>query len=343
MQFAGLHFEVRSSTFNVRRSSFSSPDASCGNMTLNLTQHRRELSVAAVYLTMLAALAIFRPVYFQMQFISTWIQSAPVLIAAVGMTWVILARQIDISIGSQFSVCGVLAALTARMGLPMPAVALVAILTGGLLGAVNGALVGFAGLPSIVVTLAMMVLLQQGLSWLRQGEAVNGLPAGFQWFGASQHAGEWIILISAIVVLGLFIVAARYLTGGRAVYAVGSDHEAARLAGLRPRHVTFSVFLLMGALTGLAALLNAVRFPQADVNAGVGLELSVIAAVVVGGTAVSGGRGTLVGTFFGIALLGTISSALFFLGVKTQWERAVQGLVILAAVASDALATKRGN
>jgi rhamnose transport system permease protein len=312
-------------------------------MIPNFTQHRRELSVAGVYLTMLAALAVFRPVYFHVQFISTWIQSAPVLIAAVGMTWVILSRQIDISIGSQFSVCGVLAALSARMGLPMPIVALIAIATGGVLGAVNGILVGFVELPSIVVTLATMVLLREGLRWLRQGEAVNALPATFQWFGASQQAGEWIILVAALVVLVLFIIAARYLTGGRAVYAVGSDHEAARLAGLRPKHITFSVFLLMGALTGLAALLNAVRFPQADVNAGNGLELSVIAAVVVGGTAVSGGRGTLLGTFFGIALLGTISSALFFLGVKTQWERAVQGLVILAAVASDALARRRGN
>jgi rhamnose transport system permease protein len=296
-----------------------------------------------VYAVMLAALAIFRPVYFQGQFLGTWIQSAPVLIAAVGMTWVILARQIDISIGSQFSLCGVMAAVTAKMGLPMPAVALVAIATGGLVGAMNGLLVGFVELPSIVVTLAMMVLLREGLRWVRQGEAVNALPAGFQWFGASQQSGEWIILISALVVLGLFILAARYLAGGRAVYAVGSDFEAARLAGLRPKHVTFSVFLLMGALTGLAALLNAVRFPQADVNAGNGLELSVIAAVVVGGTAISGGRGTLLGTLLGIALLGTIGSALFFLGVKTQWERAVQGLVILAAVASDALARKRGN
>jgi rhamnose transport system permease protein len=312
-------------------------------MKFDLSQHRRELSVAAVYGIMLAALAIFRPVYFHGQFISTWIQSAPVLIAAVGMTWIILARQIDISIGSQFSVCGVLAAASAKMGLPMPAVALLTLIVGSLLGALNGFLVGFVELPSIVVTLATMVLLREGLRWARQGEAVNALPANFQWFGTSQQTGQWIILVSALLVLGLFIAAAKYLAAGRSVYAVGCDHEAARLAGLKPRQVTFSVFLLMGGLIGLAALLNAVRFPQADVNAGNGLELSVIAAVVVGGTAISGGRGTLLGTFLGIALLGTIGSALFFLGVKTQWERAVQGLVILAAVASGALGKRRGG
>ena len=312
-------------------------------MKFNLAEHRRELSVAAVYLIMLASLAVFRPIYFSGQFLATWIQSAPVLIAAVGMTWVIIARQIDISIGSQFSICGVLAALAARAGLPMPVVVLMAVLVGSVMGAVNGFLVGFAELPSIVVTLATMVLLREGLRWMRQGAAVNDLPSTFQWLGRSQPTGELIILITAAAVLILFVLIANYLTGGREVYAVGSDHEAARLAGLSPKRITCSVFILMGALTGLAAVLNAVRFPQADVNAGNGLELTVIAAVVVGGTAISGGRGTLIGTLFGIALLGTISSALFFLGVKTQWERAVQGLVILAAVASDAFERRRGS
>jgi rhamnose transport system permease protein len=310
---------------------------------LKLADYRREISVACVYIALLAVLAVMRPVYFQVQFFSGVVQSAPLLIVAMGMTWVILARQIDISIGSQFSVCGVVAAMAARMGLPMPLVAVLAIFTGSIFGALNGFLVGFIELPSIVVTLATMVLLKQGLSWVRDGVAVNGLPAAFQWFGTSQSFGEVLIVIVAGTVFFIFLYASNYLTGGRAVYAVGSDHEAARLAGLRPRHVTFAVFTLMGALAGLAALLNAVRFPQADTKAGDGLELQVIAAVVVGGTAISGGRGTLLGTLFGIALLGTIGSALFFMGIKTQWSLAVQGIIILAAVASDALAKPRAR
>ena len=110
----------------------------------------------------------------------------------------------------------------------------------------------------------------------------------------------------------------RYLAAGRAVYATGSDPEAARLAGIRPRRVVFGVFVLMGALAGLAALLNAVRFPQVDPKAGDGMELQVIAAVVVGGSAISGGRGTLIGTLLGVALLGTIGSALFYLDVPAS-------------------------
>jgi rhamnose transport system permease protein len=278
------------------------------------------------------------------------------------MTFIILARQIDISIGSQFSICGVLAALAAKQGLPMPAVALIAIAAGMLMGAVNGLLVGFIQLPSIVVTLATMVLLREGLRWIRQGEAVHDLPNWFQWFGTSQANGVRLLLCLAIVALIVFMLASRYLSAARSVYAVGSDYEAARLAGLQPRHVTFSVFLMMGALTGVAALLQAVRFTSADVNAGAGMELTVIAAVVVGGTAISGGRGTLLGTFLGTLLLATISSALIFLdsasnnyqlktlhwkepklSIHPQWELAVQGVIILAAVSSDAFARNRGN
>src|SRR5947209_7976280 len=133
----------------------------------------------------------------------------------------------------------------------------------------------------------------------------------------------------------------RNLAGGRAIYATGSDPEAARLAAIRPRRVVFSVFVVMGALVGLAALLNAVRFVDIDPNAGTGLELQVIAAVVVGGVAISGGRGTLAGTLIGVALLGSIGPALVYLETKPQWEKAIPRLIILLAVASDALYRQR--
>jgi rhamnose transport system permease protein len=147
--------------------------------------------------------------------------------------------------------------------------------------------------------------------------------------------GQWLIVIISLVVLAGFTWALRSLAAGRAVYAVGSDTEAARLAGVEPAQVTFVIFVLMGALVGLAALLNAARFSTVPSNAGFGLELKVIAAVVVGGTAITGGRGRLIGTLVGVALLGTIGPALTFVGVNPFWEKAIQGAVILAALASD--------
>jgi rhamnose transport system permease protein len=302
-----------------------------------ISRYRRELAVAAVYIALLLILAIVRPRFFQGEFRDGWIQSTPNLLLAIGMTFVILARHIDISIGSQFSVCGILAALTAKTGLPMPAVVVVTILIGGCLGAFNGALVAFMRLPSIVVTLATMVILRETLLWIRQGEAVRDMPAHFQWFGLSQSGGESLLLLIAATVFVLFAIASKWLMAGRAVYAVGSDEEAARLAGLRPTRVVFGVFVLMGLLTGLAALMAAVRYPSVEVDSGQGLELTAIAAVVVGGTAIAGGRGTVIGTLIGVALLAVIGPALLFLGVPEQWDLAIQGAIILAAVTSDGL------
>jgi rhamnose transport system permease protein len=252
------------------------------------------------------------------------------------MTLVILARHIDISIGSQFAICGVAAGLLAKAGLPIPLAGLGAVATGALLGALNGWLVAGLGLPSIVVTLATMVMLREGLRWATEGVWVQDLPPGFQWLGLGQDAGRLVIPIVALAVFVLFAWGLRYVAAGRAVYATGSDAEAARLAGIRPRRVVFGVFVAMGALTGLAALLTAIQFIDVQTNAGVGLELRVIAAVVVGGTAISGGRGRLVGTLLGVGLLGLVGPALTFLGTQAYWDRALQGLIILVAVAADA-------
>jgi rhamnose transport system permease protein len=133
----------------------------------------------------------------------------------------------------------------------------------------------------------------------------------------------------------------RNLAAGRAVYATGSNEHAARLAGLNTARITCSVFALAGALTGLAALLNSVRFNQIPSNAGIGLEMKVIAAAVVGGAAVRGGQGNLAGALLGVVLLGAIGPALTFLGVNAYWERALQGGIILAAVTIDAARARR--
>jgi len=301
------------------------------------SRHLREWSVALAYAVLLLVLAFLAPAFFNPDYLrGLLVAKSTVLIVAVGMTLVIVARQIDISVGSQFSVCGVIAGLLAKAGWPMPLVAIGTVAAGAAMGACNGGLVSVLGLPSIVVTLATMAIFRETLRWLREGEFVLGLPDDFQWFGLGQQTGQWTVILIAAV---FFLAAAwclRSLAGGRAVYAVGSDAEAARLAGMRPRLVVFLIFLGMGAITGLASLLNAIQFGVVDPNSGVGIELQVIAAAVVGGTAISGGRGTLFGTLIGVALLGTIGPALVFLNAEPEWEKAVQGLIILTAVATDA-------
>lgn len=268
------------------------------------------------------------------------VAAAPLLVAAVGMTAVILARQIDISIGSQFAICAVVAGMLAKAGLAMPVAAAGAVAVGGLLGALNGFLVAACGLPAIVVTLATMVGLRETLRWATEGVWVQDLPRDFQWMGLGQDAGRLAIPALALAVWAAVAWAMRHLAAGRAVYAVGSDAEAARLAGLRPRRVVFGAFVAMGALTGLAAVLTAIQFIDVQTNSGVGFELRVIAAVVVGGTSITGGRGSLVGSLLGVLLLATAGPALTYLGAEAYWDRALQGLIILAAVAADAFSPR---
>jgi len=305
-------------------------------------RYQREISIAVVYALLLAVLAVAAPSFYQGDELrNILVGSAPVLVAAVGMTLVILSRNIDISIGSQMSICGITAGLLAKFGVPMSVVIPATMLVGAAMGAFNGLFVAVFGLPSIVVTLATMVIFREALRWWREGAFVNNLPRDFQWFGQGQSAGQWTVVAIAIALFAIFTFALRFLAAGRAVYATGSDHDAAWLVGIRPRRVVFSVFTLMGALTGLAAILSAVRFPSVDPLNGTGLELQVIAAVVVGGVAISGGRGTLIGVLFGVALLATIEPALTFLGAQAYWTKALQGGIILIAVASDAFDFKR--
>jgi rhamnose transport system permease protein len=309
---------------------------------MNIARYNRELAVALAYALVLLALAAFAPGFYRgNQLTATLVASAPVLVATIGATLVILTRQIDISIGSQFAVCGIAAGLLAKAGVPLPVVAVATVALGAMLGAVNGALVAGLGLPSVVATLATMVMLREGLRWAREGEFVRQLPAGFQWFGLSQELGGGLIVLVAVAAWVIAAWALKYVAGGRAVYATGSDPQAAFLAGIRPAQVTFNVFAVAGALTGLAALLHAVRFAAVDPFAGTGLELAAISAAVLGGVAISGGRGTLVGPLFAVLLLATIRPALVFLGAEAHWEKALQGAIILVAMAGDALKLKR--
>src|SRR5205823_6358491 len=195
--------------------------------------YTRELFVALAYAFLLLVLAVAAPTFYQGdKLLTILVGSGPVLVAAVGMTLVILSRHIDISVGAQVALGGVSAGLLAKSGQPLPLVIVETIALGALLGALNGVLVAGVGLPSIVVTLATWAMLREGLRWWRQGESVKDLPAGFQWFGLGQDAGQWLIAGVALAVFLVFAWGLGYSAAGRAVYATGSDPEAAWLVGI---------------------------------------------------------------------------------------------------------------
>jgi rhamnose transport system permease protein len=301
-----------------------------------LRLYRREASVGFAIAALAAALAIVAPEYFARENLrDLFLANMPVLIVAVGTTLVILVGEIDISTGSAFAICAVVSGIVAKETGSVAMAAFCTCAAGVAVGAMNGALVAYGRIPSIVVTLASMVVLRDGLRWITQGAWVENLPPDFQWLGLAQSQFP---LFAALFTSTLVIFTAwslSQLSAGRMVYATGSNEGAARLAGIPTRRVKCLVFVVAGALTGMAALLNSVRFNQIPSNTGLGLEMKVVAAVVVGGAAITGGRGTIAGTVAGAILLGAIGPALTFLGVTAYWERALQGAIILTAVAID--------
>jgi rhamnose transport system permease protein len=298
---------------------------------------RREISVLIAIAALALILVIRAPGYFGAENLSDlFLTNLPVLVVAIGMTLVILTGQIDVSSGSVFAVCSVAGGVVATWGWHPLIAGLAACLVGGLLGALNGVFVARVRIPSIVVTLATMVALRAALRWYTGGAWIQDLPLRFQWFGLSQQAYPLVSLIAVLILVGLAAWVLSTVPAGRAVYATGSNEEAARLAGIHTNSVILAVFVLAGALTGFAAILNSVRFNQIPSNTGLGLEMKVIAAVVIGGAAITGGGGTVLGTVLGVTLLGAIGPALTFMGINAYWERAIQGAIILAAIVIDA-------
>jgi rhamnose transport system permease protein len=309
-----------------------------------VNRFRSEISVAYAITALLILLAFLAPGFFTRENLSDLVlANIPVLIVALGMTLVILTGHIDISVGAMFAICSVAAGEFAKLGLPAAGAGLAACAIGAMLGAINGALAAYVRIPSIVVTLAAMVAFRDTLRWITQGAWVQDLPGNFQWLGMTRTASDTITFSIAGALAIAIGWGLRHLPAGRSVYATGSNERAARLAGIDSALVTFSVFTITGALTGCAALLNSIRFNQIPSNAGIGMEMKVITAVVVGGTAITGGRGSIQGTALGVILLGIVNPALTFLGFSAYWERAIQGLIILCAVGFGAVRSRFGS
>jgi ABC-type sugar transport system ATPase subunit/ribose/xylose/arabinose/galactoside ABC-type transport system permease subunit len=301
----------------------------------------RELGLGLLLVVLLVLVTLFAPTFASVQNLTDiLVNNSYLLVAGVGMTFVILTAGIDISIGSMLAVCATLAAMTAAVGAPVPLVLLVALAVGAALGAVNSGLIALGRIPPIIATLAALTLYRHVLIHFTGGRWIN-LPEGFRSFGLSAPLGVpvpvWIAAATAL----LGALAARHTVLGRSVYAAGSNPEAAGHLGVSVRRVQASVYLLMGLLTGLAAFTYITRYSAVQTNAGQGLEMVVITAVVVGGTNVFGGSGTVLGTVIGTLLLGVIAGSLTHLHIEPSWEKAFQGALILAAVVTDTLHTRR--
>jgi len=297
-----------------------------------------EAAIALAVVLECAVLALLSPHFFTTEnLLNVSLQASITAIIAVGMTFVILTGGIDLSVGSVVAVAGIATTSALQSGRSYAASLAAGIGVGVLSGAAAGALVSVLRIAPFIVTLALMTV-WRGLAFVTtEGRPVWSLPAGFASLGGARLAGVPLPSILMLLVFAAAHVALRHTRWGRHLYAVGGNPEAARLAGIRVRRVIASAYVLCGALAPAGGILLASRMNSGQPNAGLMLELDVIAAVVVGGTSLAGGRGSVLGTFLGTMLIAILRNGLNLLNVNSYIQQVVVGAVILMAVLLDHL------
>ncbi len=261
-------------------------------------------------------------------------------IVAVGMTLVIITGGIDISVGSTVALGGVaaVACLTAGFGVPLSII--FALVVGFAVGAINGGVIAYANVSPFVTTLGTMYIIRGMTLVITNGEALWGLPPEFARIGTGYLFGIPIpVLIMLSVYLAGFVLL-RYFVFGRYVLAVGGDEEAARLCGIPVKGIKMFTYALCGMLAALAGVILAGRLGSAQPSVGASYELIAIAATVIGGTSLTGGKGTMIGTLIGTVILGVVSNALNLWGVASFYQTVIIGSIVLAAVLADKLRKK---
>lgn len=298
--------------------------------------------ILGAWILLCVILAVIAPNFLEFgNFTQIVVQSAVIGIAAVGMTFVIITAGIDLSVGSAVALAGMLAAISMQSGAPGVVGILVALGAGALIGTFNGFSVTFFGITPFIVTLAVLSMARGLTLAVSNGETVFGFPRSFTFIGQGDLFGisllVWLTL--AVFAIGYFVLSRTVF--GHQVYAIGGNREAARLAGIPVRRVSLLVYVIAGLCAGLSAVVLTSRLNSALPSAATGLELQVIAAVVIGGTSLFGGQGSMSGTLVGVLLIGTLNNGLTLLNVPPFWVQFVQGAVIFLAVLIDALNRRR--
>jgi rhamnose transport system permease protein len=306
----------------------------------------RELGIVLVLVLLIAVTGILEPRFLEAASLRNLALNASIFaILAAGQTLVLVTRNVDLSVGSVLGLSAYFAGdlLSNHEGLPIPLVFVAGMALGAACGLLNGVLVTWGRVPALVVTLGTLYMFR-GLAFLwTNGTQINAetLPDSFLNLGTDSIAGVPILVIFALVVL---VIVGRWLRdyrAGRELYAIGSNPDGARLAGVRSDRRVLVAFILAGMLAGLGGVLFTARFGTVDATAGTGYELTVIAAAVVGGVAIFGGTGSVYGAALGALLLGTITSSLIVLKVEAFWQQAAIGALLLVAITIDRLLALR--
>lgn len=316
------------------------------NLDLYKTRILRFQSLVALFLLCLA-LALLSDKFLTVSNLWNVMRQISVNICiSTGMTLIVLTAGIDLSVGSVLALCGAITAGLLKSGIEIPSnnlyigftilgATLAGILTGSLLGAFNGWAITIFKVPPFVATLAMLTVARGFTMLWTKGFPISGLGDRFLYFGTGWLLGIPVpVWISAILV-GLAVFMTNKTRLGRYIYAIGGNENASKLSGINVNRVKIIVYTIAGALAGIGGILVTSRLDSAQPNSGIGYELDSIAAVVIGGTSLSGGRGSIMGTVQGAIIIGVLNNGLVLLNVSPFWQQVVKGFVILLAVIID--------
>jgi simple sugar transport system permease protein len=299
-----------------------------------VAEHAQVLSIALFFLACMIFFGLMTPTFLTTGNILNVIrQAAPILIVAVAMTLVITTAGIDLSVGSTVALVNAVAAILMAQGMDWPFAVVLMLVLGGLIGAIQGWFIAYQGIPAFIVTLAGLSILRGFALYLTEGYSIPITDApGFFWLGRGTFGGIPVpALISILVAILGFVVMLR-TRYGRQVVAVGSNMEAARRVGMPARRIVASVYVVSGVACAIAGLLIAARLGSGSSNAAVGFELQVIAAVVLGGTSLMGGKASMVGTVLGTMTIAVIGNGLILLHISPFFTQIVTGTIILIAI-----------
>ncbi len=307
-------------------------------MKEQVTNILKTYGMIIAFVVVCAVLAVLSPVFLTMNNVLNVIRQSSIIgIMAVGVTFVILSGGIDLSVGSVMAVSGMIAAGSLDSGAGVGAAILIALAVGVAAGLINGLLVTVAGITPFVVTLGMMSIARGATLLYSQGYPISGFTDAFRFIGGGYILG---IPFPVIMLLGIVAIAWAVLTQtrlGRYTYAIGGNEETVKLSGINSSFFKTMVYVISGATAGISALILTSRLNSAGPTAGLTYELTVIASVVIGGTSLSGGRGTVWGSLIGALLIAVINNGMNLLGISPYFQELARGVIIILAVYIDRL------
>lgn len=303
---------------------------------------QREFTIAYIVVLATIAIAYAVPEFLARQNISAILLAfASQSIIAVGMTMLMVSGGFDLSVGSTMALAGATTAIWLTFGLPIPLAIGLGLLVGVLIGFINGLIVAQIGINPFITTLGMMSLARGMLMVVTDGKNISGFPASFTAIGQGSVFGIQYPIIISIVIIAIGDFLLRRSRFFRQSYYIGANEKAALLSGINVKRVKIFNYVLTGTLAALAGIVMTARLDSASTTAGLGLELRVISAVIIGGASLKGGVGTIFGSFLGALLMSIIVSSINLLGVEMNWIDFVLGATLLLAVTADTLSAKK--